>query len=684
VSHPAAELSLAELLGGGELFADTRTKASGPEGQLPITPEMLLAEPSGNLFGMTQDAGMGWAPSEVGRAQFLIVSTQGGLRDADGTPVALGYHTGHWEIGLLVRAAAETLRAAGVVPFAAYCSDPCDGRTQGTVGMFDSLPYRNDAAITMRRLIRSLPRRSGVMGIATCDKGLPATLLALAGCRDLPGIVVPGGVTLPAIGGEDAGKVQSIGARFAHGLITRDEAATMGCRACGTPGGGCQFLGTAATSQVVAEAFGLTLPHSALAPSGEPAWLDMARRSARALVRLSARNIPLSAILTPGALENAMLLHAAFGGSTNLLLHIPALAHAAGLRRPTIEDWNRINRSTPRLVDALPNGPRNHPTVQVFMAGGVPEVMLHLRRMGLLDVGALTVTGEKLGTVLDWWEASDRRREARARLRASDGINPDDVIMDADAARRAGLTSTVVFPSGNLAPEGSVVKATAIDPSVVGEDQVYRHRGPVRVFGSEVEAIAAIKGTSRPPVKANDVVVLIGAGPLGTGMEETYQLTSALKYVPWGKHVAIVTDARFSGVSTGACLGHVGPEALAGGPIGKLRDGDIVEIMVDRRALTGRVDLVAVPVPDRDQPRALDPGEAVRLLAERTTHPAVRPHARLPDDTRLWAALQQASGGTWAGCIYDVDRIIEVIEAGLASLRPAGARERLPRDEGAE
>ena len=296
-----------------------------------------------------------------------------------------------------MREAAQALRAAGVVPFAAYVSDPCDGRTQGTTGMFDSLPYRNDAAITMRRLIRSLPRRSGVMGIATCDKGLPATLLALAGSRDYPGIVVPGGVTLPAVGAEDAGKVQTIGARYAHGLITVDEAADMGCRACGTPGGGCQFLGTAATSQVVAEAFGLTLPHSALAPSGEPIWLDMARRSARALLRLHAAQTPLSAILTPAALENAMLLHAAFGGSTNLLLHIPALAHAAGLTRPSVDDWIRINRMTPRLVDALPNGPRNHPTVQVFMAGGVPEVMLHLRRMGMLNTGRADRDGREAG-----------------------------------------------------------------------------------------------------------------------------------------------------------------------------------------------------------------------------------------------------------------------------------------------
>ena len=655
-------MDLERIAGTAEHFATTRTKARGPEGRLPITPEMLLSEPSGNLFGMTQDAGMGWNPADVNRPQVLIVSTQGGLRGDDGRPVALGFHTGHWEIGLLVRAAAETLREAGVVPFAASCSDPCDGRTQGTVGMFDSLPYRNDAAITMRRLIRSLPRRAGVIGIATCDKGLPATMLALAGCRHLPGIIVPGGVTLPAIDGEDAGKVQTIGARFAHGLITIDDAAAMGCRACGTPGGGCQFLGTAATSQVIAEALGMTLPHSALCPSGEPIWLDMARRSATALVGLVEQRMPLATILTPHAIENAMLVHAAFGGSTNLLLHLPALAYAAGLERPTVEDWRRINRMTPRLVDALPNGPVNHPTVQVFMAGGVPEVMLHLRRMGLLHLDVLTVTGEKLGAVLDWWEASDRRRAARARLQESDHVDPNRVIMDADAARANGLASTVVFPGGNIAPEGSLIKATAIDPTVVDDDNVYRHRGPARVFVSEHDAIAAIKSTDGQAIKPNDVIVLIGAGPLGTGMEETYQVTSALKYIPWGKTVALVTDGRFSGVSTGACIGHVGPEALAGGPIGKVMDGDVIDIVVDRRDLTGHVNLVAAGG------RELEAGEARQLLADRPAHPGLRAHADLPDDTRLWAALQAASGGPWAGCVYDVDRIIKIINAGLSAI----------------
>ncbi|MDE2857022.1 MAG: YjhG/YagF family D-xylonate dehydratase [Chloroflexota bacterium] len=649
----------AEIYGGAELLKTTRTRGQGRDGKLPLDADMLLDEASGNLFAMTQNVAMGWHPEEVNREQYVILSTQGGLRAEDGAPVALGYHTGHWEIGLLAREAAETLRGKNAIPFAVYCSDPCDGRSQGTSGMMDSLPYRNDAAVVMRRLIRSLPTRDGVMGIATCDKGLPATLIALAGCGDLPGIIVPGGVTLPAEGAEDAGTVQTIGARFAHGLIDVDYAAEMGCKACGSSGGGCQFLGTAATAQVVAEALGLCLPHSALAPSGQPVWLDIARRSALALLGLKAKSLALADILSPTALENAMLLHSAFGGSTNLLLHIPAIAHAAGLQPPSVEDWIRVNRSTPRLVDALPNGPRNHPTVQVYMAGAVPEVMLRLRDMGLLNRDALTVTGETLDTTLDWWREGDRRRFARERLRSSDGVDPDDVIMSADQARGRGLTSTVVFPVGNIAPQGSVIKATAIDPSVVDDDGLYRHRGPARVFTSEREAIRAVKGLSEDRVRAGDVLVLIGVGPAGTGMEETYQLTSALKFIPWGKQAPIITDARFSGVSTGACIGHVGPEALAGGAIGKLRDGDLIEIEIDRVSLSGTVNLVGA----RDG--ALSPEAAAALLKERVPHPDLAPHPDLPADTRLWAALQAASGGVWAGCVYDVDKITAALEAGM-------------------
>ncbi|WP_298574820.1 YjhG/YagF family D-xylonate dehydratase [uncultured Luteimonas sp.] len=666
-------IPLDAILGDGTALLNTRTSGEGPTGSLPIDADTLRDAPSGHLFGMTQNAGMGWRAAEVARDPYLIVSTQGGLRAEDGQPVALGLHTGHWELDQMVRTAANTFAAHGGLPFSVACSDPCDGRTQGTVGMFDSLPYRNDAAVVMRRLVRSLPTRRGVLGVATCDKGLPAMMLALAGCGDLPGVVVPGGVTLPARGAEDTAVVQTIGARFAHGLIDLEHAAAMGCRACGSPGGGCQFLGTAATSQVIAEALGIALPHSALAPSGEPVWHAIAHRSALALMQLAAQDTPLSAILSRQAFDNALVVHAAFGGSTNLLLHVPAIAHAAGIERPTVDDWIRANRATPRLVDALPNGPRHHPTVQVFMAGGVPEVMLHLRGMGLLHLDVLTVSGRTLGDNLEWWEHSDARRIARERLRELDGIDPAQVIMGPDAARAAGMSSALVFPRGNLAPDGSVIKATAIDASVVDADDVYRHTGPARVFASERDAIRAIKSRADDAVRAGDIIVLAGCGPAGTGMEETYQLTSALKHLPWGKHVAVITDARFSGVSTGACIGHVGPEALAGGPLGRLRDGDIVRIEIDRRRLEGRLDFLG---DDPDAPLAAD--TAAALLATRELHPAIAAHPRLPADTRLWAALQEASGGTWGGCVYDVDAIVETLRAGRAARQAdtrAGAAE---------
>src|SRR5580658_306069 len=509
----------------------------------------------------------------------------------------------------------------------------------------------------LRRLFRSLPTRRGVIGVATCDKGLPAMMMALASMHDLPCVLAPGGVTLAAAEGEDAGRVQSVGARFAHNQITLEEAAENLCRACATPGGGCQFLGTAATSQVAAEALGMSLTHSALSPSGHPIWLDMARRSARAALALEARGLKMRHILTDASVRNAMVVHAAFGGSTNLILHLPAVAHAAGLQRPTAADWTATNRRVARLVDALPNGPRSFATVQVFLAGGVPEVMLHLRRAGLLDTGVLTVSGQTLDATLDWWEASSRRAELRRVLRERDGIDPDEVIMDPSRAARAGLTSTVTFPHGNLAPEGSVIKSTAIDPSVVGPDGVYRKTGPARVFRTEAAAIAAIKSQGPDRVHAGDIVVLICRGPMGSGMEETYQITSALKYLDFGKHVAVLTDARFSGVSTGACIGHISPEALAGGPIGKVLDGDVIEILVDRVNLEGSVNVVGHGAD------VFGAAEGERVLAARPMRADMAPDPALPQETRLWAALQQVSGGTWGGCVYDTEAILKALEA---------------------
>ena len=631
-----------------------RTKGPGPAGRLPLTATRLRNMASGDLFGWTQNAGMGWDPAKLLGKEFLILSTQGGIRAPDGTPVALGFHTGHWEIGLLMEEAAHVFSAHGAIPFAAYCSDPCDGRTNGTAGMLDSLPYRNDAAVLFRRLARSLPNRSGVLGVATCDKGVPAMMMALAGLHDLPSVLVPGGVTLLAEEAEDTAKVQTLAARFAQDEVTLEYAAEMGCRACGSPGGGCQFMGTAATSQVVGEALGLTLPHGALSPSGTEIWRDLARRSALALMALEAEKLTVKDILTDDSIYNAMVVHAAFGGSTNLVLHIPAIAHAARLRRPTVEDWARINRAVPRLVDVLPNGPKHYATSQVFLAGGVPEVMLHLRDLGLLKLDARTVTGKTLGENLTWWETSDRRSRVRAKLLELDGIDADNVIMTPARAKEQGLTSTITFLRGNLAPEGALVKSTAITPSRIGADGVFFHEGPARVFTREAHAIAALKSGS---VRPGDVMVLVGIGP-GIGMPETYQITSALKHLHNGANIALLTDGRFSGVSTGACVGHVSPEAWAGGPVGRLRDGDIVRLRIDTRALEGSADVVSLTAEE---------------LAARPVHPALQRDPRVPDDTRLWATLQNASGGSWGGCVYDADLIGELIEAGARAKFSASA-----------
>ena len=658
-----AAIPLSAILDSGdESILDVRTTAPGPPGALPLTPEIMLRYTSGDLYGWTMDAAMGWDPSTLGSKEILILSTGGGVRAPDGTPIALGLHSGHWEVGMLVEAAAQELKSLGAIPFATCCSDPCDGRTQGTPGMFDSLPFRNDAASIFRRHIRSLPTVSGVLGVAACDKSVPAMMMALVSMHDLACVIVPGGAMLRTEDGSNTSEVQSIGPQYLHGQMTLEAAAAMGCRACGSPGGGCQFLGTAATSQVVAEALGLTLTHAALSPSGQPIWLDMARRSARAVLSLEKRGIHMRDIVTEASIHNALVTHAAFGGSTNLILHLAAVAHAAGLRRPNRDDWASVNAKVLRLVDVLPNGPRNYVTVQVFLAGGVPEVMLHLRRAGLLETSVLTASGETLGTVLDWWETSKRRAALRALLRERDGVDPDDVIMDPASARRRGITSTVCFPTGNLAPEGAVIKSTAIDPSVVDADGVYRKTGPARLFFTEAGVIAAIKSTGPDRIKPGDVIVLAGRGPLGSGMEEAHQLMAALKYLDYGKHIALITDSRFSGVSTGACIGHVSPEALAGGPLGKVREGDVIEIIVDRNRLDGTLNMVGA------DGKMFGPEEGARVLASRHPHPGLVADPRLPEETRLWAALQDVSGGSWAGCVFDVDAILKVLEAGKKAL----------------
>jgi dihydroxyacid dehydratase/phosphogluconate dehydratase len=246
----------------------------------------------------------------------------------------------------------------------------------------------------------------------------------------------------------------------------------------------------------------------------------------------------------------------------------------------------------------------------------------------------------------------------RARLRETDGVDPDDVICPPATARRKGMTSTVCFPGGNLAPGGSVVKSTAIDRAALDEDGVYRLTGPARVFTNERDVVAAIKGTAGSPIVPGDVIVLAGRGPLGSGMEETYQVTSALRYLAFGRNVALVTDARFSGVSTGACIGHVSPEALEGGPIGRLVEGDLVRVVIDPTALTGSVDLVG------HGDEEWSPDEAAQVLDARPVSSGVAPDPDLPADTRLWARLQSLSGGLWGGCVYDDAALSDALAKG--------------------
>ncbi len=619
-----------------------RTKMPARSGLLPFTEDMLREKPSGDLFGWSHNVAMGVDPKLMTAEQVLILTTAGGIRADDGSPVALGYHTGHWEVSMVAAAAAREFKESGWLPFAAHCSDPCDGRTQGTRGMMDSLAYRNSAAELMARLVRSLPTRRGVMGVATCDKGLPATMMALAEECGFPGIIVPGGVTLPPDRGEDAGTVQSIGARFSHGEMTLKEAAQAGCAACASAGGGCQFFGTAATSQAVAEALGMALPHSALAPSGEQVWLDIGRASARALVAMSESALRLRDVITDASVTNAMAVHAAMGGSTNLLLHLPAIARSAGLKAPCMEDWLRINRKVPRLVDVLPNGPNNFMTVQVFLAGGVPEVMLHLRGLDALDLSCLTVSGKTLGENLEAWEKSERRRRFREILHAKDGVDPDEVVMSPERAKSRGLARTLAFLSGNLAPDGAIVKATAIATELFGDADTYYHRDRARVFVDEQSAISAVKSTGEDRVKPGEVIVLLGRGPLGAGMPETAQVTSALKYTEALSCNPLITDGRFSGFSAGPCIGHVGPEALAGGELGKLRDGDLVEIEIGRDGCSGQVNYVG------DDPE----------FNGRGMHPNLVADPELPDSVRMWAALQNTGGGTWGGCLPDTNEVI--------------------------
>ena len=480
-------------------------------------------------------------------------------------------------------------------------------------------------------------------------------MMALASAGPLPTILIPGGVTLLPEYGEDAGKVQTIGARYAQKQITLEDRCGDGLPRLRHARRRLPIPGHRRHRASDRRSPG-TLPAPHRARSLRRTHLARRRppfRHAPSCACINCNSEPATSSPRP-RIENAMVAHAAFGGSTNLLLHLPAIAYSAGLKRPVAADWAQINRQIPRLVDALPNGPRNFATVQVFLAGGLPEVMLHLRRAGLLNTQVKTVSGETLDSCLDWWEKPpppraaqepagprrhrSRRRHHGSRSRPLPRPHPHRLFP-------ASATSPRKAPSSRAPP--SIPRSSMPTASFVTSDRPAssspKKRHPRHQERRDPDARRHGAGLLRPR----------GRGHGGDLPDHLRPQVAAL-----GKHVALLTDARFSGVSTGACIGHISPEALAGGAIGKLLDGDQIEIIIDREKLTGSVNLVG------DAQRELRPGRR-RAPARSARLPCRSPAASRA--SRRHPALGRAGAGqwrVWGGCVYDVDAIVSRLQPG--------------------
>ena len=538
---------------------DLVTTTPGPAGKLPLTDDLLRHAPSGDLFGWTQNVGMGWNPALLGGKEFLILSTHGGLRGrrrhADRARLST---PGHWEVGLLVKAAAEEFQRLRLRPVRrGRAPTRATAARRARRACSTACPTATTPRTVLRRLMRSLPTRSGVLGVATCDKGLPAMMMALAGQHDLPDVLVPGGVMLAGeAGDEDTGKVQI----DRRPLRPRRDHAGAGRR-----------------SRLPRLRHRPAAAASSSAP--RPRRRSSARRSAcRCRTRRWRRPASRSGSTWPGARPGRSsncrkrgIDHEAHphrrrgaqrdGRSRGVRRHDePAAAHrrpspsTPACTRPTVDDWTDVNRQVPRLVDALPNGPVGHPTVRVFLAGGVPEVMLHLRELGLLELDAAdrhrrtARRGARL--VGDSPNAAQRLRDM---LHERDGVDPDDVIMSPERGEGARPDEHRHASRAATSPRtGRVIKSTAIDPSVVDADGVYRKIGPAKVFTTEKAAIAAIKGEGTDAVVAGRRAGALLPRPDGQrAWRRRTRSRRRLKHLQWGKHVAVITDARFSGVSTG-------------------------------------------------------------------------------------------------------------------------------------
>lgn len=505
--------------------------------------------------------GTGWKPEDLSKPQVFIESTFGDS------------HPGSGHLDKLVEAAREGVAAAGGHGARYFTTDMCDGESQGTDGINYSLASREMIADMIEIQANATPFDAGVF-IASCDKGMPGNLMGLARVN-IPSVVVPGG-TMAA--GPELLTLEQLGkysAEYERGEITRerlDWAKRNACPGCGA----CSFIGTASTMQIMAEALGLALPGSALLPADSPDLPDYARRAGEQAVKLAlSDHMRPSDIVTKESFENAILVHAAISGSTNALMHIPAIAHEFGIEI-TGDTFDRMHRGAHYLLDVRPAG--RWPAEFFYYAGGVPAVMEEIR--GSLHLDAMTVTGKTLGENLDDLKRSgyydrcaklleDSNRRRGLHLTREDIIRPFD--------HPLGSNGSIAVLKGNLAPEGAVIKHTACPKEMFSA--VLR----ARPFDSEEECIDAVL---HHRVKPGDAVFIRYEGPKGSGMPEMFYTTEAISSDrELGKSIALITDGRFSGASTGPVIGHVSPEAQAGGPIALVEEGDLIHLDVRERVL---------------------------------------------------------------------------------------------------
>lgn len=527
--------------------------------------------------------GTGWKPEDLGKPQIIIESTFGDS------------HPGSGHLNILVEEVRKGIEEAGGFGARYFCTDICDGESQGTDGINFSLVSREMIANMIEIHANATPFDAGVY-LASCDKGLPGNLIGLARA-DIPALVVLGG-TMNA--GPDMLTLEQLGkysARYERGEISEgqlDWAKQNACPSCGA----CSFIGTASTMQIMAEALGLALPGSALMPATSPDLLDYAREAGRQAVKLAFMpEMRPSKIITLKSFENAIYVHAAVSGSTNCLLHIPALAHEFGIEI-TGDTFDRIHRNARYLLDVRPAG--RWPAECFYYAGGVPAVMEEIKEPLHLDV--MTVTGKTLGENLEelkqngFYERCDRWLQAFNK-RCGVSLSKEDIIRPYEKA--LGTDGSIAVLRGNLAPEGAVIKHTACPK------EMFKAVLKARPFDSEEECLDAVL---KHKVQKGDAVFVRYEGPKGSGMPEMFYTSEAISSdKELGRSIALITDGRFSGASTGPVIGHCSPEAAEGGPIALVEEGDLIEIDVMGRKL----DIVGV------QGERRSPEEIEEILAER-------------------------------------------------------------------